>query len=125
MAKQEKSVSEVTETVTKAAEETLEKAQGAMENYFGWLQKTVSASPWGNTDFSKKLIEYTTQNMSAAFEFVQRLSQAKNFEDVVKLQTEFMETQFGSFSEQAKNLSETYTKAMAGVTKGMPFHMST
>jgi hypothetical protein len=23
--------------------------QGAMENYFGWLQDTMSSFPWGNT----------------------------------------------------------------------------
>jgi hypothetical protein len=42
---------------------------------------------------------------------VQKLSQAKSFEEVVKLQTEFMGTQMNSFNQQAKVLSETYTKA--------------
>jgi hypothetical protein len=96
-----------------------------MENYVSWVQKTMADSPWGNTEFSKKLVEYTNQNVNATFEFVQRLGQAKDFQDVVKLQSEFWETQLGSFNEQAKNLSETYTKAIADITKGMPFHMST
>jgi hypothetical protein len=84
----------------------------------------MAGSPWGNTDFSKKLAEYTTQNVNATFQFGQRLSQAKNFQDVVRLQTEFVETQLGSFNDQAKTLNETYTKAMADITKGMPFHTS-
>jgi hypothetical protein len=42
---------------------------------------------------------------------VQKLSQAKNFQDVVKIQTEFMEKQINSFNEQAKILSEIYTNA--------------
>ena len=125
MAKREDSTSAVIEAAEHATEATLEKAHEAAENYLSWVQKTMAGSPWGNTDFSKKLVEYTTQNVNASFEFVQRLSQAKNFQDVVRLQTEFVQAQFGSFNEQAKNLNETYTKAMAGITKGMPFHMST
>jgi len=124
MPKQDDSTSAAMRAAQRTTEETLEKAQGAMENYVSWVQKTMADSPWGSTDFSKKLVEYTTQNVKASFEFVQRLSQAKNFQDVVRLQTEFVEAQFGSFNEQAKNLNETYTKAMAGMMNGMPFHMS-
>ena len=77
-----------------------------MENYFGWLQKNMSASPWGNADLNKKLWQYTTQNVSAGFEFAQKLGQAKNLQDVVRLQTEFAHRQFSSFNELAKNLSK-------------------
>jgi hypothetical protein len=48
---------------------------------------------------------------------VQKLSQAKNFEEVVKIQTEFMETQMISFNEQAKILSEIYTQAAQDTMK--------
>ena len=124
MPKQDDSTSAAMRAAQRTTEETLEKAQGAMENYVSWVQKTMANSPWGNTDFSKRLMEYTNQNVNATFEFVQRLGQANNFQDVVRLQTEFWETQLGSFNDQAKNLSETYTKAMADITKGMPFHTS-
>ena len=124
MPKQDNPTSAAMRAAQRTTEETLEKAQGAMENYVSWVQKTMADSPWGNTDFSKKLVEYTTQNVNATFEFVQRLSQAKNFQDVVRLQTEFIQMQFGSFNEQAKNLSETYTKAMEGMANGMPFPTS-
>ena len=124
MAKRDDPAGAVMEAAERTTEATLEKAHEATENYLSWVQKTMADSPWGSTDFSKKLVEYTTQNVKASFEFVQRLSQAKNFQDVVRLQTEFVEAQFGSFNEQAKNLNETYTKAMAGMMNGMPFHMS-
>jgi hypothetical protein len=48
---------------------------------------------------------------------VQKLSQAKNFEEVVKIQTEFMETQMHSFNEQAKILGEIYSKAAQDAMK--------
>ena len=83
----------------------------------------MSASPWANTDLNKKLLNYTTENVSAAFEFLQKLSQAKNMEDAVKIQTEFMSAQMNSFNEQVKNIGEIYTRTTAAMRT--PFGLST
>jgi len=99
------------------AEQIAKQTQEVTENYFGWLQKTVSALPWSNTNLNRILLSHATQNVTATFAFVQKLSQAKNFQDVVKIQTEFMETQMNSFNEQAKILGEIYTKAAAETMK--------
>ena len=110
------------ENLTKAAElaaaQTLEKAQGAMANYFSWLQKSMSATPWGNTDLSRKLMHYTVENMNANVAFVRRLAEAKDMQDVVKAQSEFLQAQMSAFNEQTKSLGETYSKAMESMTKG-------
>jgi hypothetical protein len=94
-----------------------------MENYFGWLQKTMSALPWSNTNLDRILLSYATQNVTATFAFVRNLSQAKNFQDVVKIQTEFMNAQLNSFNDQAKIIGEIYTKAATAVAK-TPFTAS-
>jgi hypothetical protein len=99
------------------AEQITKQTQGVMENYFGWLQKTMSELPWSNTNLNRILLSHATQNVSATFAFVQKLSQAKNFQDVVKIQTEFMATQMNSFNEQAKTIGEIYTKAAAETIK--------
>jgi len=39
---------------------------------------------------------------------VQKLSQAKNFEEVVKIQTEFMEAQINSFNEGKNTQRDIY-----------------
>ena len=57
------------------------------------------------------LVSHATQNVTATFAFVQKLSQAKNFQEVVKIQNEFMKTQMNSFNEQAKILGEIDTVA--------------
>ena len=112
---------EPTEALMGMAKQTAEQITGrtqeATENYFKWLQTTMSASPWGNTDLNKKLLSYATDNVSAAFEFVQRLSQAKNLEDVVKIQTEFMTAQMNLFNEHAKELGEIYAKVATAATQ--------
>src|SRR6516165_6287197 len=105
------------------AEQITGRTQETTENYLKWLQTTMSAFPWGNTDLNKKLLSYATENVSASFGFVQRLSQARNLEDAIKIQTEFMTAQFNSFNEQAKNIGEIYTKTAAAMR--VPFGPST
>ncbi len=95
-----------------------ERAKHAMEAYFGWLQNAMSATPWSNTNLNRILLSNATQNITATLTFVQRLSQAKGFEQVVKIQTEFMETQMNSFNEQAKILGEIYANAAKDAMKG-------
>jgi hypothetical protein len=91
-----------------------------MKNYLGWLQTSMSAFPWTNTNLNRILLSNATQNVTATFAFVQRLSQARTFEEIVKIQTEFMEMQMKSFNEQARVLTEIYAKAAEDAMKS-PF----
>jgi len=68
------------------AEEITGRTQEATAKYFNWLQDTMSASPWVNTELNKKLLSYATEMATDASAFTQQLSQAKNLEDVVKIQ---------------------------------------
>ena len=94
-----------------------ERTKHAMETYFSWLQNAMSASPWSDTNLNRVLVSHATQNVTATFAFVQKLSQAKNFQEVVKIQSEFMETQMNSFNEQAKILGEIYNNAAKDAMK--------
>jgi hypothetical protein len=94
-----------------------ERTKHAMENYFSWLQTAMSGSPWSNTDLNKKLLSYATENVTTAVGLVQKLSQAKNLEEVVTIQTEFMSKQLNSFNEQTKTMVELCTKAAQDAMK--------
>src|SRR5215472_2604782 len=74
-------------------------------------------SQWSNIDLNKRLLRYATENVTAAVGLVQKLSEAKNLEEVVKIQTEFMSKQLASFNEQTKAMAEVCTKAAQGATK--------
>ena len=123
MAKDKEPSESLTGIATQTAEQITQRTQEAMESCFKWFQATMSDSPWGNTDLNKKLVSYATENVGAAFGYVQKLSQAKNLEDVLKIQTEFMNAQMNSFNEQAKNIGEIYTKTAAAMRA--PFGLST
>ena len=108
----------LSEDLSATAGQTIEQARGAMENYLNFFQKSMSASPWAGTELNKKVVDYAQQNVATAFGFAQKLTQAKDLQDAVRIQTEFLQTQMKSLTEQAKDLSETATKAVAGTLKG-------
>jgi hypothetical protein len=103
-----------------ATEQITKQTQGAMENYFGWLQKSMSTFPWSNTNLNTILLSNAMKNVTLTFAFVQKLSQVRTFEEVVKIQTEFMEMQMKSFNDQARVLTEIYAKAAEDAAKS-PF----
>jgi hypothetical protein len=117
MAKDREPFEALTATAAQTAEQTTKQTQGAMENYFGWLQTTMSSLPWSNTNLNRILLANATQNVSATLAFMHKLSQAKSFQEVVKIRTKFMEAQMNSFNEQAKVLGEIYTKAAEDAVK--------
>jgi hypothetical protein len=100
-----------------AIEQTMKQTEGAMDNYLNLLQQTMSATPWGKTDFSEKLKSFTEQNITAAHHHIQKLSQARDFQDFITIQTEYMQTQLSLFADQAKQLGEAYVKITAGAFK--------
>jgi hypothetical protein len=99
-------------------ERALEQTRGVLNTYFNFIQRAISSYPSaGGTELGEKLKTYTNENIAAAREFADKLSQAKDFEDVVRIQTEFMEMQFKAFGEQTKSLGEAATKAATDAVK--------
>jgi phasin family protein len=105
------------ECVNELAEQTLEQARGAMENYLDFFQKRMFAPPWAETELNKKIQSYAGKNVATTFEFAQKLTKAKDFQELVQIQTEFMQAQFKTLSEQAKDLGEIATKAASDAIK--------
>lgn len=97
------------------AEPVKEHARQTVDTYFEFLKKTVSSFPSGGTDFGEKLKMYSEQNIAAIYQFMKQLSYAKDFQEMLRIQTEFMQTLMSSSEEQTKILAETYTKAASNV----------
>lgn len=106
------------EAFTASAAQTAEQMTKQTQDYFGLLQTAMSTFPWTNTNLNRILLSNATENVTATFAFVQKLSQAKNFQDVVKIQSAFMNQQLNSFNEQAKIIGEIYAKAAKDAMKG-------
>src|SRR3974390_3864948 len=100
------------EGVTAMVSQNIEQAAKAMQNYLQFVQEGISSTPWGKTDLSEKIKSNLEKNIATAFEYAQKLISAKDIQDAVRIQTEFMQTQLQTLNEQAQDLSETATKAI-------------
>ena len=89
-------------------------AYSAMDYYFDHLKKTIASAPTGGTEFGEKVKACAEQNISATQEFVRDLSYARDIQDMLRIQMEFMRSQLETFGEQAKDLREAYIKAASG-----------
>jgi hypothetical protein len=105
------------------SKQAMAQAHQALDTYFDFLRKTVSAFPSGGTDLGEKLKDQGVQNITAMHELVKRLSQAKDFEEVLRIQTAFMHSQLNILGTQAASLAEAYTKEASGGVK-LPFKSS-
>jgi hypothetical protein len=83
----------------------------AMDYYFDHLKESVASAPSGGTEFGEKIKACAEQNISATQEYVRDLTYAKDIQDIVRIQMEFLRSQLATFGEQAKDLGETYIKA--------------
>jgi hypothetical protein len=96
-----------------AVEQTKKQGREAMDNYFDFLHKAIGSIPTGGTQLGEKLKSYSEENIAVARDYMRKLSQAKDFTEVVQIQLDFARAQFNAFSGQAKGLSEAYTKTAA------------
>jgi hypothetical protein len=97
--------------------QTMAHAYSAMDYYFDHLKKTVASVPSGGTEFGEKVKAYAEKNVAATQEFVRDLSYARDIQDMVQIQMEFMRAQLEAFGEQAKGLGEAYINAVSGQTR--------
>jgi hypothetical protein len=104
------------------SKQAMEQAHEALDVYFDFLKKSVSSFPSGGTELGEKLKAQSVQNITAVRDLVKRFSQAKDFEEALRIQTEFMQSQLHAFGEQIKGLGEAYAKEAAAGVK-MPFSL--
>jgi phasin family protein len=105
------------DTVRSVMAKNLAEARLAMANYLQFVERSMSASPLGATEQAKTFRGYVEQTVAANFELSHKLLHAKDFQDIVRIQTEFFQAQLRALTEQTKDLEQTATKAATDVTR--------
>jgi hypothetical protein len=95
----------------------LEKARSAMNGYFQFVEKTMSGSPLAAVDHTKTFRGYLERSVAASFELSDKLLRAKDFQDVLRIQTEYFQTQLRALTEQSRGGGEGAPKAAPDVTR--------
>ena len=106
------------------AERSDEQAKPALTDYNQAVQEAVSSfDQWiettqvGAQGISKKAMKFAQRNALSAFDFTQKIVQAKDIDEVVRMQTEFVQWQVQVLSEQVKDLGEAVANATEAATK--------
>jgi phasin family protein len=103
------------EEMNAIAKQIKEQTLVVTDDYFKFLKKAISSNPSRGTEVGDVLRRHAEKNIDLVQEFAHKLSEAKDFQDAFRVQTEFMQSQFAALGEQTKNLSEACSKSAASV----------
>ncbi len=100
------------------AEKSVDQARKAFEGFVGAAQKaagqadeTASSVQSNAKAVGTKAISFAEENIRSAFDHAQRLVRAKDIQEVLSLQSEYLRTQMTTIQEQAKQLGSTMQTA--------------
>ena len=114
-----KSPSEIPTDVRKMTEQSMQQVRTAIDSHLRFFQRAVPGNVMGGNELSNKVLNYAERNVHNAFAFAHKFVQVKDVQDLVKLQTEFIQSQMQAMTEQVKDLSETATKTVMDAVKGV------
>ena len=100
------------------AEQSVEQARKAVDGFLTAAHKTAvtmenqaSTAQSGAKDMRDKVMTLAEQNINNSFEFAQKLVRAKDIQEVMALQQEFLKQQMQAMQSQAKDIGAAATKA--------------
>ena len=96
----------------KMTEQSMQQVRTAINGYLQFFQRGVPSTVMGTSELSNKVFGYAERNVASAFKFAERLVQVRDFQSLIRLQTDFIQGQMQAMTDQAKDLSETATKAL-------------
>jgi phasin len=77
----------------------------------------AEAARAGASEIAHKSMSYVEQNMASTFEFAQKLMNAKDPTEVMRLQSEFLAHQMKTLSSQAQDLGQSAAKIVMDAAK--------
>ncbi len=105
------------------AEQSIETARKAFHSYMDATQKAFGAmgsapsSAQTMTEIGRTAMSYAQDNVTATFAFIDQVMRARDPQEVVKLQTEFMQSQMVKLGEQTKAIGEAAARSAMDAAK--------
>jgi phasin len=101
------------------AEQSVEQAKVAFNTFINAAQEAMTRfegqtkiAQAGARDVGDKAIAYAEHNVAAAFDFAQKVVRASSPQELLRLQTEYVQAQMQALGEQARDLGETAAKSV-------------
>lgn len=102
------------------AERSVEQARKAFESFVGAAQKAAGTFEGATSmmhtnarDVSAKAMTFAEANVKAAFDHAQQLVKAKDLQEVMQIQSDYVKAQIATLQEQAKEIGSAVQKAAA------------
>ena len=111
---------EVPPQVRDFAVKSVDQAERAISSFMESASKSVAMVPSPMNDAAQQALAMTEKNLQAAFEHARKLMNAKDINEVMQLQTEFLRNQFGVATEQSKQMGGGTASAGGDVAKEEP-----
>lgn len=109
---------EVPTEMREFAEKSVAQARKAFEGFIGAMQQTTGGLDAGATpalggvkEFATKATSYAEKNVAAAFDLAEKLVHAKDINEIVTLQSDYVRKQFEAMQEQAREFGDAMTKS--------------
>ena len=96
---------EVPAELRELAEKTIDQAEKAFGLFFDAAGKSMGSIPGPGTEISKQALTFTEQNMKAAFEHARRLVHATDLQEAMRIQSEFLRSQFTNAGEHMREIT--------------------
>jgi len=100
------------------AEQSVEQAKKAVDGFLTAAQKTAATletqantAQAGAKDVREKVMGFAEENINNSFDFAQKLVRAKDIQEVMRLQQEFLAQQMQAMQSQAKDLGASAVEA--------------
>jgi phasin len=106
------------------AESSFEQARAAFEKFLSSAQQTAGSIEErgatvraGAKDISAKAISCAEKNVQASLDYAQALLRAKDLTEVMRLHSEYVQTQMRSLAEQASEMGQIVSRAAMEAAK--------
>ena len=109
------------------AERSFEQARIAFDKFMEAAQSTMNTlegqskvAQEGAKEISQKIMGFAEQNVATAFDYAQKLVQAKDPQSLMALHGEFVQAQMQVLADQARELTDIASKAARDSSKTSP-----
>ena len=99
--------------------QTVDLARGVEENCFNAVQAALPAISWIE-ELNMEAQSCVERQFDAGRHYAEKLSHARDFRELVHIQTEAWQSGLAAFQEQATILGRAYTKAVANAVNPLP-----
>lgn len=114
----------VSPAMQEMADKSMQQAKKAFDTYIAGVRRAFSAlgdntpmAATGVKEVGERALNMAERNIAVSFTFARRFLQAKNFQEIMKLQAEYLAAQMQILMEQTTSLSDTGSKAVTDPTK--------